>query len=481
VEASPTAPTAPTASSAADQPTGQIRGRIQVVANALTNVAAALGIGGTSTDPGPGGPLGRLLELAYVFRREVTRLVLNHAPVATALTPKPQDVVGAIFGQIGVEDYEADAVTYAVGRAPLHGTVAVNKYTGEYLYTPDFDDAAEGVADSFTIVVDDGRRSLFGLDGAGLLGLSLFGTGRTVVPVSVSVAATAPVSNGRFDLINYSLFPVKVTGIDHASGGGAIESGIAVGDIVYPGEDRAIVITGGSGTAIIHLQSVGYPDVGELAPNEGYEYTVGFTSNFLIANATFCDSSGGGRCAATQPSTAYLMDQPFQGPIDIKQPALQAVILQKVCAEGSRASCKFTATSTQATLADGVTYGDSIRNETDIVQSVSFSDSKSVTTTDTLSVSGKLSKKLIFDINAEISVTAQRAVAQSRTFTRTVTENAQPRRVTTEYWRAPIVKSTGDFTITLGETVVTIRDITFVVPDGDENHFGQFNPVATPL
>ncbi|MDR2296932.1 MAG: cadherin-like domain-containing protein, partial [Comamonas sp.] len=57
-------------------------------------------------------------------------------------------------GKVTGKDPDGDKLTYELGKPPTHGTVTIDKSTGEYTYTPNKD--YEG-PDEFTVIVDDGK------------------------------------------------------------------------------------------------------------------------------------------------------------------------------------------------------------------------------------------------------------------------------------------------------------------------------------
>ena len=57
-------------------------------------------------------------------------------------------------GKVTGKDPDGDKLTYELGKPPVHGTVTIDKSTGEYTYTPNKD--YEG-PDEFTVIVDDGK------------------------------------------------------------------------------------------------------------------------------------------------------------------------------------------------------------------------------------------------------------------------------------------------------------------------------------
>ena len=59
-------------------------------------------------------------------------------------------------GKVTGKDPDGDKLTYELGKPPVHGTVTIDKSTGEYTYTPNKDWSGPGT-DEFTVIVDDGK------------------------------------------------------------------------------------------------------------------------------------------------------------------------------------------------------------------------------------------------------------------------------------------------------------------------------------
>ncbi|WP_122975107.1 Ig-like domain-containing protein, partial [Comamonas thiooxydans] len=59
-------------------------------------------------------------------------------------------------GKVVGKDSDGDSLTYGLGTPPAHGTVTIDKNTGEYTYTPNKDWSGPGT-DSFEVIVDDGK------------------------------------------------------------------------------------------------------------------------------------------------------------------------------------------------------------------------------------------------------------------------------------------------------------------------------------
>ena len=59
-------------------------------------------------------------------------------------------------GKVTGTDKDGDTLEYTKGTGPSHGTVTIDKNTGEYTYTPNKDWSGPG-SDSFEVIVDDGK------------------------------------------------------------------------------------------------------------------------------------------------------------------------------------------------------------------------------------------------------------------------------------------------------------------------------------
>lgn len=138
----------------------------------------------TAATPGAPADGVSFLELFFAARREVRGFFVNNAPTATS--GQIAHGQGTVSGTLGAADVDGDPLTFAVTLAPTNGSVEVH-VDGTFTYTPRPEFAVTGVSDTFTVSIDDGRRSLF-LSGATGLGLSLFGgTGQISETVTVLV------------------------------------------------------------------------------------------------------------------------------------------------------------------------------------------------------------------------------------------------------------------------------------------------------
>lgn len=132
----------------------------------------------------PAGSLAQALELAYASRRSNRFALINGAPTATS-EPSGQSGEGVVTGAVVAVDPEDDPLSYRLAKAPAKGVVELLS-DGTYRYTPGTALRQTGGDDHFDVIVDDNVASLIHY---GDRGLSLFGTGRTLERITVSVSA----------------------------------------------------------------------------------------------------------------------------------------------------------------------------------------------------------------------------------------------------------------------------------------------------
>ena len=63
------------------------------------------------------------------------RNFFNEAPTITQ-TPTSLQTGQTVTGNVGASDAEGDALTYTVTQGPQHGSLTVDRATGNYTYTP---------------------------------------------------------------------------------------------------------------------------------------------------------------------------------------------------------------------------------------------------------------------------------------------------------------------------------------------------------
>ncbi|MGX9792386.1 M4 family metallopeptidase [Mycobacterium sp. MMS18-G62] len=159
------------------------------VGSMVADVLTWMGWGGDLANglriPG-GAPVPDLIAGLWLAVREAAYRVNNQRPFAQP-TLSSQGPDGVYTGSVNATDYDDTNLTYAVSRAPEHGTLVVDK-SGSFTYTPDSAWAATGGTDSFTITVDDTVGNPLHIHG--LLGL-IGQDGPTSATVTVTVSPAA--------------------------------------------------------------------------------------------------------------------------------------------------------------------------------------------------------------------------------------------------------------------------------------------------
>ncbi|WP_057091967.1 Ig-like domain-containing protein [Comamonas thiooxydans] len=132
-------------------------------------------------------------------------------------------------GKVVGKDSDGDSLTYGLGTPPAHGTVTIDKDTGEYTYTPNKDWSGPG-SDSFEVIVDDGKG------------------GKTTTTVTVNVTPEQDVTDDTattgydkpvtIDVLGNDEFEGKSPTITQVDGKAITEGGAAV--VVDHGEVKLV-------------------------------------------------------------------------------------------------------------------------------------------------------------------------------------------------------------------------------------------------
>jgi beta-glucosidase/6-phospho-beta-glucosidase/beta-galactosidase len=137
-----------------------VAGIVTSLAQVLLNpFAAAGGLPALPDSPAP------WTLLAWV-RREF----LNQSPTVAYTPGNNEQTSGLVFGEVGGEDADGDALTYTLVGSPVNGgRVVLNPATGTFVYRPTNAMAEIGGTDRFTVVVSDEASGLHLHGPAGLL------------------------------------------------------------------------------------------------------------------------------------------------------------------------------------------------------------------------------------------------------------------------------------------------------------------------
>lgn len=403
---------------------------------------------------GPGGPppLRTLIEEAYAgLRRIVFAGQPNAAPTLTPVQIR-QLLSGEVIGDLLPYDHNGDRLTYRVVEGPARGEVTVNA-NGTYIYTPDRALAGVGGMDTFSVVIDDGRTATDEL---------------AVHQITVGVSATVGRWRG-YHLDNLTTGDITLYGIrgdtgdyDGPGAGHIIHSAsrmnFQVDEYAFKHRDVHLDLAGTAGnwTVSAHVP----PSVHSTQPQVQ-----------CVSSNAVCDpaSTSTGQRAALMSAAVTTVNKDAAVEADVQDIAR---LLKSYCADGKVATCSFKVTrQDDRAIGNRHQVGNALINPSDEKQSTSISVSDTVSESDSVNVSAKLSggvlTKLASIINVEITAAYGHSWTNSHTFTQTVTMTVPPHHIGIIYAAQPVYRSWGDFTVKLGNTTYNLKDVYFDTPRED--------------
>lgn len=367
-----------------------------------------------------------------------------------------QFVTGEVLGDLRARDADGDALTYHVLDGPASGALIVNA-NGTYYYKPTSEFAETGGRATYYVAIDDSKQ------------------GRAIVPVIVTVAPTLGVTE-RFWFRNYTLAPLKFNG--YSGGTEDLDGGPAVGTVILPGGERSWDVTWylfSVGSVTPQFGTVGFgatPSSSGYVP-EGYQGTTFQVTYKTKPRETQCSAGGGGQCSVPNDKMAIALDKSSPTiTLGAADAAKIAAVLPNICYDGSIANCSFIAKGQTAGFSPVRTVGTPVTNTTSTPTTTSVSIADTVSQTDTVGVSVKLSggglAKLASIINLEITANYQHSWTKTTTFTQTINVPVGAGRTAWIEGSVPVWKVTGDFTVRIGNSTYQLNDAIFDTPNPDE-------------
>nr|WP_255525536.1 Ig-like domain-containing protein [Mycolicibacterium sp. BK634] len=407
-----------------------------------------------------------LLDAVDAYRRATDTNPVNGVP---ALHPRElyQFVTGEVLGDLMPSDPDGNKLTYQIAQGPANGTLTINA-NGTYYYKPNDDFAESGGTDTAIVIADDGQHDL------------------AVVPINISVKPTLGVTE-RFWFRNYTLAPLKFNG--YAGSTGDLDSGPAVGTVILPGGEAPWDVTWylfSSGSVTTNFGTVGFgytpSDFGYVpAGYVGTTFQIGFKTN---SRATTCSAGGNGQCDVPNDRLAIAKDNGNPTiTLGADDAAKIAKVLPGICYDGSQAGCSYVAKSQVAGFSPVRTIGTPVTNTTSTPTTYTVALSDTVTQSDNVEVSVKLSggvlAKLASLINLEITAKYGHTWTNSKTFTQTMTVPVAPGYTSWIEGSVPVWNVTGDFTIKIGNSTYQLNGATFSTPD--PNGVGSYVIKTKPI
>ena len=142
----------------------------------------------------------------------------------------------------------------------------------------------------------------------------------------------------------------------------------------------------------------------------------------------------------------------------------EADALAEFCAVGNRATCTFNPTSEQQILGPQHQVGNAIVNDTSAEQDASINVADTVGTTDGLGI-GDLNWQMFTSAGAGISAKYSHTWTTSHTFGQDVDVHCPAEMACAVLAVEPMIRDTGDFTVTLGNTTWHLPGVYFDSPD----------------
>jgi hypothetical protein len=178
--------------------------------------------------------------------------------------------------------------------------------------------------------------------------------------------------------------------------------------------------------------------------------------------------------------TITLLDAPGTvRDIPASQGQAQAQVLKNLCSADNSATCQFAVKDEKKIQSDPHQVGRSLINNTNVQQDTSVETTDTVGTTDSVGVSVSVGGKIAGLVSVEVAAEYNHEWTASHEFKQTVDVHVQPH---SEAWieaQQPMLRDTGDFTLTLGNTTWKLHDVYFDSPDPKGN--GSYTVNDKPL
>ncbi|WP_427016799.1 hypothetical protein ACQCSX_19155 [Pseudarthrobacter sp. P1] len=199
----------------------------------------------------------------------------------------------------------------------------------------------------------------------------------------------------------------------------------------------------------------------------GTEARLGMRIDPLIGVPSFPFSSAGGNFELKFSGTdAYILNAPGTVrdiPASLAQ--AQAQVLKDLCMKSSAATCKFTATKQEKIQGPEHQVGHTYNNPTNMTSRKTVSGQDTVGVSDSLGVGVKVGTTLFGVIDAEISAQYNHEWTKQHTFSESVEADVPPFGSVWLSASEPMIRDTGNFTITMGNTTWHLKDVYFDSPD----------------
>ncbi len=279
-----------------------------------------------------------------------------------------------------------------------------------------------------------------------------------------AAAKTLIADNFRF--YNFSRYALKLLGTT-----GSLDGAPPTGQVLLPGHYDDFLAT-------YYLDKVNHvvPTYEVTRLHSGVsigKFSLIFRNGFLTNYASSCafapTANYGLECAhvGNREFRLEVVDKPGLPPLDFTpaEKIAQANLLSQLCIVDDSAKCGFVATSEEHILGEPHQISDTITNKGARDDVYSLAETDTVEQSNSVGVEVKAGVKLAKIVSAEIAGTYMHTWTESHEFARTLTVTIPPNFCARVVLRAPIVRDTGNFTITLRNTTWRLTGVYFDSPD----------------
>jgi hypothetical protein len=305
-----------------------------------------------------------------------------------------------------------------------------------------------------------------------------------LIPAALAVAALLPAAASAysrgFQVYNLSSQPIKLIGVSPTNGG-SFDRTPATGAVLQPGagnHDFEETYWFGQTTAgLATYQILGDNDqpIGTFTAYMQIQDVN--TTNVRCATSLGACSPPGGTVAG---NVLTLLDPPGTvHNIPAGQGQAQAAVLNQLCKAGNSATCSFTATSEVQISSPTHQVGSALNNNTDVEQDTDVTIKDTIESSDSVGIDveagGKIEGLVDFSITAEY----KHKWTTEHTFEQGITVHCPGHYKCWIMGTAPMLRDTGDFALTLGNTTWNLPGVYFDSPD--PNGKGAYDVDWQPL
>jgi hypothetical protein len=317
-----------------------------------------------------------------------------------------------------------------------------------------------------------------------LLTINLKAVIAALAPLALTGAILAPTAAARttgFTVQNFTSHRMVLT----RTTGDFEAPGTAPGKVLGPGESYGFEVNNGSvgdgGGADLY-----YDILGENGKVIGHYHAtlIANKSKTLYDRDSSCQVSGfNGQCTAGHDvADLRVLDPPGTSyTIPAVQAQVQSQWLVRLCEDGTAAGCAFELSNETHTWSGPHQVSDAIDNPYDTPGKYTYKIEDRVAQTDMVGVAVKLGTKLFDAVDVSIQAHYDHEWTKEHTVTEAIEWEVPPH--TRLYFAAvdPVIRDTGTFKITLGNTTWTLPDVYFDSPDLSSGGWHDYLPVEQQL